>query len=456
MGINRRELLRTGLLGTATLGLQGLVARNTLAAVHLQRDAANQDSGYGTLKRIPSKNTGDELLALPQGFQYTVFGKTGELMSDGYKTPPDHDGMAAFAVNGKVRLVRNHESRKHGTSIAPAGQSYDKTATAGTTTLEVDPQTRELQKSFISLSGTMVNCAGGPTPWGTWLTCEETTVGTVVGKVYHQEENRANFDKNHGYVFEVPVLSDEPVEARPILSMGRFVHEAVAVDPSTGIVYQTEDTGTAGFYRFIPNVPAKLQEGGRLQMARIKGKPEFDTRRGQKPLTTYEVDWVEIREPDPSNATEKPEALFEQGKALGGATFGRLEGCWYGSGNIYINSTDGGDAKLGQVWRYRPKGEDLGELTLLFESPSIEVMEAPDNLCVSPRGGLVICEDGGGENYLRGLTEDGRVFDFALNTLNSSEFAGACYSPDGRTLFVNIQNPGLTLAIWGPWERGIL
>jgi secreted PhoX family phosphatase len=166
------------------------------------------------------------------------------------------------------------------------------------------------------------------------------------------------------------------------------------------------------------------------------------------------AEWVDIKDPDPKNATEKEAAVFEQGVAEGGATFGRLEGCWYGNGLIYMNSTDGGDAKMGQIWQYQPQGLQGGALTLLFESPRKEVLESPDNVCVSPRGGLVICEDGDGENYLRGLTQDGRLFDFAMNALNDSEFAGSCFSPDGQTLFVNIQKPGLTLAIWGPWERG--
>ncbi|MGI9041629.1 MAG: alkaline phosphatase PhoX [Gemmatimonadales bacterium] len=101
----------------------------------------------------------------------------------------------------------------------------------------------------------------------------------------------------------------------------------------------------------------------------------------------------------------------------------------------------------------------------MYESPSFDVLNSPDNVTISPRGGILLCEDGSGINFLRGLTPDGRIFDFASN--DKSEWAGACFSPQGNTLFVNVQgetvpgiNPagtkGFTLAIWGPWEEGVL
>ncbi len=457
MKLDRRSLLKSGFSAAAGIGLSGLVARNGLAGSALARGEANQAGGYGPLAPAKAQNSGETILALPEGFSYTVFGQTGSKMSDGILTPAAHDGMAAFQVRGKIRLIRNHEVRaKPGVSIAGEAASYDPTAGGGTTTLEVDPVTRLLLRDHASLSGTLVNCAGGPTPWGSWITCEETVVGLKPGQVYHKDATVASYAKNHGYCFEVPVMSDKCEKGEPIKGMGRFVHEAIAVDPSTGIVYLTEDFGRAGFYRYIPEVPGQLAQGGKLQMMRIKGKPNYDTRTGQKALAQFDVDWVDIKDADPSSATEKPTAVYEQGQAEGAATFGRLEGCWYGGGYIYLDSTDGGAAKKGQIWRYRPMGGERGELTLLFESPSAEVLDSPDNLCVSPRGGLVICEDGGGENFVRGLTADGRIFDFAKNLLPSnSEFAGACFSPDGQTLFMNIQSPGLTLAVWGPWERGV-
>jgi secreted PhoX family phosphatase len=448
--LNRRDLFRV-LGGAAAAGaLEGLTAR---AALALSRDRAGiaglADGAYGALAPAAARNTGETLLALPEGFSYTVFGGTGSVMSDGRPTPPQHDGMAAFQSGGELRLVRNHEvGRQPEPALAPPEVSYDPVAGGGTTTLIVDPVSRTLVRDFVSLSGTLINCAGGPTPWGTWISCEETTAGPANG-----------FERPHGYCFEVTALGNEPAACRPLTAMGRFVHEAVALDPETGIVYLTEDRLAAGFYRFIPLEPGQLAAGGRLQMLAIRGEPGYDTRTGQRPLEWMRASWVTIGDPDSERAGPDPSYVFLQGSIAGGATFARLEGAWSGNGRIYINATSGGDARLGQVWEYQPRS-DGGRIRLLFESPSADVLESPDNICVSPRGrGMVLCEDGAGDQFLRGLTREGRIFDLARNLVpghETSEFAGATFSPDRQTLFVNIQSPGLTFAIWGPWERGAL
>jgi len=455
---DRRTFLKTGLLGSL-VGVQGLLARPALAKPALGRDFGNDKVGYGSLKKTASKNTGESMLSLPEGFSYTILGKVGDKMSDGNLTPAAHDGTAAQNYKGKIRLIRNHEVRNEpgkGKAFGRPSNAYDKAAGGGTTTIEIDPVTRERVRDWVSLSGTLVNCAGGRTPWGTWISCEETTAGHGKSKVYHKDkEQGGGYEKEHGFNFEVPFSADGSVKAVPLIEMGRFVHEAIAVDPSTGIVYQTEDHGSAGFYRFLPNVIGKLADGGKLQMAKVKGKDLVDTRKGQKDGMTYEIEWVDIKDPNPANAWENELAVAKQGRANGAMIFARLEGAWYGDGCIFLNSTNGGQAEAGQIWRYRPMGEATGELTLLFESPSREILDAPDNLCVTPRGALVICEDGPGTNYVRGLSKEGLIFDFAQNLVNDSEFTGATFSPDGQTLFFNIQNPGTTFAVWGPWERGV-
>jgi secreted PhoX family phosphatase len=403
---------------------------------------------YGTPVLAASTNTGESLLELPPGFQYAVFGRTGDLMTDGRATPGSHDGMAAFQVGGELRLVRNHEVRSSGPALVAAGPNYDTNAPGGTTTLVVDPASRALVRSFVSLSGTATNCAGGPTPWGSWISCEETVGGPATG-----------YTQPHGYCFEVSAAADAPVTPVALTAMGRFVHEAIAIDPATGIVYLTEDQSEAGLYRFIPTAPGTLAAGGQLQMLAITGRAGYDTRTGQTRLVDLPVSWVDIADPDPANAETTAGAVRAQGLALGGARFGRLEGAWFGGGRLYVNSTSGGDAGLGQVWEHLP-ATGGGTLRLLFESTGRADLSGPDNLCVSPRGqGLVLCEDGLGVQHLRGLTRDGRVFDFARNAVSGSvgeEFAGATFSPDGQTLFVNIQRPGLTFAIWGDWSRGAL
>jgi secreted PhoX family phosphatase len=458
----RREFLQRSAraAGAALIApsLSGLVAcsRRPAAVAHGAplRHAALGEGGYG-----PLHAAGPEL-ALPRDFTYAVLSRTGSQMSDGHPTPGAFDGMAAFPLpNGNVRLIRNHENRDQPGTAALKGdpaRAYDPRGGGGTTSLEVrvSPDgTAELVRDFMSLNGTIVNCAGGPTPWGTWLTCEESVAGVAEG-----------WSREHGYIFEVPVAAEDQVEPVPLKAMGRFVHEAVAVDPATGVVYETEDrTPTAGFYRFLPARRGRLAAGGRLQMLAVEGRPHYDTGSGQTVGERLRVRWVDIADPDPGQG-HGPTAIFDQGYALGGARFARLEGCWYGDDSIYFHATNGGDAQVGQVWRYRPRGRNAGDLRLVFESPSRDVLDYPDNITVSPRGGIVICEDGEGEQYLRGLTPDGAIFDLGRNVLNATEFAGACFSPDGRVLFVNIMGStldggteeGRTLAIRGPWERGAL
>jgi secreted PhoX family phosphatase len=438
-------------MAAALPGLGALGGLPALACRGRDVQTGSVAGGYGPLARTTAENAGTVLLELPRGFRYTAFGRTGDPLSDGRDTPPWHDGMAAFQVGAEVRLVRNHERRNPvgpGQALSPAGPSYDPHAPGGTTTLVVDPVTRELRRSFVSLSGTSTNCAGGPTPWGTWISCEETTAGPASG-----------YREAHGYCFEVSAAADRPVTPVPLRAMGRFVHEAVAIDPTTGIVYLTEDAREAGWYRFLPHRPRDLAAGGRLQMLAIRDRPGHDLRRGQTALAELPVSWVDIADPDPAGAETDPAAVRLQGAALGGATFARLEGAWAGDGRIFVNATAGGDAGLGQVWEYRP-APDGGALRLLFESPSRQVLGSPDNLCVSPRGqGLILCEDGEGVQRLHGLTRAGTIFPFARNAIpgaETMEFAGATFSPDGETLFVNVQTPGVTFAIWGDWSRGAL
>jgi hypothetical protein len=154
--------------------------------------------------------------------------------------------------------------------------------------------------------------------------------------------------------------------------------------------------------------------------------------------------------PDPNPTIDN---IREQGFKLGAAQFSRGEGIYYddnnGKGEFYFTATDGGPVGGGQVWRYIP-GEEIIEL--FVESESKNELDMPDNIVVAPFGDLILCEDGDGENFLRGVTPNGELYNFARNALNDSEFAGACFSPDGRTLFVNIQTPGITLAIWGAWN----
>ena len=480
--IERRRFLRDALaMAGATAVLPALSGLHVLSAKG-RAGAPRGRGGYGALIPAADKRDGALRISLPEGFEYRSFSPAGSLMSDGNKVPLAHDGMGVFNMpDGKFRLVRNHEDRNSpgaGTT-ATSDESYDSRGGGGTTTVVVNPFTRELEQEFVSLSGTTVNCAGGITPWNSWVTCEETNVGPNAAGT--------SWLKQHGYCFDVPVGANGQVPAIALPDMGRFAHEALAVDPNTWLVYETEDNGdTSGFYRFTPNTPGVLADGGQLQMLAADDVLELDVRFASNVGVPVEVKWIDIDNPNPAGTSST--AVYNQGGNRGRVRFRRLEGCWWGNGAIYFVATNGGPAGAGQVWEYRPHG-DTGTLTLIFVSAGAHELDAPDNLTVSPQNALLLCEDGGGEQFLRGVTLDGGIFDFAKNLQNDFEWAGATFAladpgwndrkirgnnrpvgsyNDRITLFVNRQgatagtNPpaagdeGLTFAIWGPWGDGAL
>jgi uncharacterized protein len=451
MAFSRRKFF--ALAGTTAATL--VIGENLKGLRAIAQGSSSTTYGYGPLIKDPNG-----LLDLPAGFQYKAFSRTGDLMSDGNPVPGGHDGMAAFpGPNRSVILVRNHELSPN-SSTGVIGNKYDELCKGGTTNLVINSN-RELVRDYASLAGTYRNCAGGPTPWGSWISCEEntstpeTTPATIEqpanSGIFVPNPNRVT--KRHGYNFEVPALlkpKKGTVEPIPLKEMGRFNHEAVAVDPRTGIVYQTEDSGTGLFYRFIPNKPGYLQEGGVLEALAIVGLFREYTNTGFPVGQKYQAEWVRIEDFDPAQDTVRLE-----GASKGAAIFTRGEGIWYGNGEFYFCCTDGGSARKGQVWRYIPgrTAKEGGTIELFVEPNDESVLDGPDNIVVAPFGDLLLCEDGDDEQFVVGVTPDGGLYQFARNAINDREFAGACFSPDNQTLFVNIQTPGITFAIWGPWDK---
>ena len=455
------QMSRRSLLGGAAATGLGIALAGNFEAVAGTRPSL----GYGDLVPDPAG-----ILSLPEGFSYTLVSESGTtLMADGQPTPSDPDANGVFRNGSGSTIVNNHEIGSDEPYGVPAlaGLTYDPGARGGTTNIDVDQDGNPLVE-YVSVAGTHNNCAGGVTPWGTWLTCEET-------------EARAGgaLQKNHGYVFEVDPASqaanigNSPV---PLKFLGRFAHEAVAVDPETHTIYETEDaSGPNGLYfRWVP--PADFEGGngalrelalspggttaGQLQaMSCYRGSKHIpDLSLATQPGTRYSVQWIDVPDRDAASVSVRKQFTDSQ------VTRSRkLEGQWWGDGGAYFvasyarNSDGSVNEHDGQVWFYDPATETITLKTIFGVNldPDVDTdnYDGPDNITVSPYGGVILAEDGEGVSHLVGVTAEGKTYPIARNEINESEFTGPAFSADGRVLFANIQSPGHVFAITGPWGR---
>jgi uncharacterized protein len=465
MALNRRQLINRGAAGAGLVVVGNLTSlfSPSAAAAGSRRSGStlataprgtgrSWASGYGRLVPDP-----DTLLDLPEGFSYKIVSETGQPLTGVEGMLPDaFDGSALFEVGGKRYLVRNSEQGyaeedepvEFPTLAAPE-LTYDPAALGGTTTTELDADNNVVAE-YVSLAGTAVNCAGGVTPWGTWLTCEETEDRTGDG----------GLTKDHGFVFEVdPVNTSNNENPTPLEGLGRFAHEAVAVDPTTGIVYLTEDaSGPNGLlYRATPTTPlggyGSLRDGATLEaLVALDGGSFVPDLSPFEVGTVLDTEWAAIIDP---RAEEVPTR-----SQLNRVTRSRkFEGAWWGEDAAFIVTSyarldDGSVAEHdGQVWRLDPAANTI-ELVVRFDvnaDPASDNFDGPDNITVSPHGGLILCSDGEGAQHLYTVNTDGQPSMFARNARDESEFAGATFSADGETLFVSLQSPGTTFAIQGPW-----
>ncbi len=498
MTMNRRQLISTSAAsGAGVVAGSALLGGRADAAGGRGGHGHGHGHGHGSAGRLfgPLTAQPGDLLALPEGFSYQVVAKSGEtevVDADGTpigKTPERPDGTLVVRTGSGYRMIQNHEASPGSSQPVPLmeGTVYDPGALGGGCTL-IDLNRRGARRfETVGLSGTIGNCAGGPTPWGSWLTCEETEARAGTGTL----------QKDHGYVFEVFAAGEQAPE--PIEAWGRFPHEAVVIEPSRTRAYLTEDASrpTGLFYRWSAPAGLRLAKGIARQLGRDAGTlaalavhdndgsvlPDLAYVTSAEIGRPFATSWVTV--PDRHAATTSTRNQFQPGevthsKKLEGA-WGDDDGAYFVASFAYAPGDYPADATPhdGQLWYYRYRDQTLTLVAYfpynpLLHSETIDpetglgrsldlAFDGPDGCHVSPYGSLVLSEDGATANHLLSWSRETGAQAIARNLIVQekngngqsvySEMTGPCFSPDGAILFGNVQEPGHVFAITGPWKQ---
>jgi secreted PhoX family phosphatase len=496
--VSRRQIFKGGAAAGVGLTVAGVLpSLAEPAAAHDDHGPSDQSGGGRPFPPLVDDPNG--ILALPSGFSYKIVTRTGQTdMSAGQgKTPGFHDGTGVVGSNHRgLTVIQNHELTPHMSTYGVphiAGTVYDPGAVnaGGCTVITTDGNGKPTAE-WVGISGTVRNCAGGVTPWGTWLTCEETFI--TAGAAWSAAGQTGTYEKSHGYAFEVFTSESGRQLPKPIKAFGRFEHEAMAVEPNLQHAYLSEDSsGPNGlFYRWTAPKGKRLGPGlantlsdtdGTLEAMQIRlddGSivPDVAYITSAQLNRPFKVTWIEVPERDAATKTIRTQ--FADGTVTRGKKF---EGVWSNGKGVYIvNSFAFGANDLpadatkhdGMVWFYDYSDQTIKLVTYFPHSPLSEgesgaapkytdmVFDGPDNVTVTPWGTLVLAEDGVKASHVLSSVPGGPTYAIARNQVNIaaagapplySEFTGPTFSPDGKVLFVNIQDPGIMLAITGPWEK---
>jgi hypothetical protein len=498
MTLTRRQILTGGAAGV------GLAVAGTMPSLGVANAAApasrpsHDDARSGGRPFPPLQDDPAGIVALPQGFSYAIASRAGETdLSFGQgKTPDLHDGTAVVDAGRRgITIIQNHELTPNAATFGVphvAGTVYDPGSmnASGCTVLTTDSHGNRTGE-WVGLSGTVRNCAGGPTPWGSWLTCEEIFI--TAGTTWSAGGQTGTYEQNHGYVFEVMAAPSDQQLPAPIKAFGRFEHEAIALEPGLTRAYLTEDAGGPNglVYRWTAPRGVRLRPGIAHQLNDTSGTfeamqirlddgsvlPDVAYITSAQLGRPFKVTWVAV--PDREATSTPIRQQFANGTVTRGKKF---EGIWSDRRGAYIvNSFAFGASDLpadatkhdGMVWFYDFADETITLVTYFPHNALAETegpfppladltFDGPDNVSVTPWGTLILAEDGVRASHVLSAVPGGPTYAIARGQLSNgtsngaptySEFTGPTFTPDGKILFVNIQNPGITLAITGPWSR---